>query len=150
MEGSPWGRLIALYVLFALGHLLYVGVVNPEVLRHRARPKKGTEPWDWIWLAVFMLTFIAIFVVAGFDIANEWAPLPPWASNVGVVLFVLGGGLFLVLAERRAHEGHDALETGLPEPHRTEESFDNDETLVGMLPGPVQVVEHVGLPEAIG
>ena len=122
MEGSPWGRLIALYVIFGLAHVLYIGVVNPDVLRHRAWPGKGTELWDWVWLAAFTPTLIAILIVAGLDINNEWALLSPWTSNLGVVLFVLGGGLFLrSMAENpffektvriQSERGHRVIDSG--------------------------------------
>ena len=80
------------------------------------------ETWDGVWAGVFMPTFIAIFVVAGYDIHNGWAPLPTWVWPIGVVLFVLGGGLFLrAMAENpffektvriQSERGHHVIDTG--------------------------------------
>ena len=122
IEGSPWGPFIGLYVVvFGLGHL-WVWLVNPEVIKHRIFPGKGVETWDWVWAGVFMPTLIAIFVVAGYDIQNGWAPLPPWVWPTGVVLFVLGGGLFhRAMAENpffektvriQSERGHHVIDTG--------------------------------------
>ncbi len=122
IEGSPWGPFIGLYVVvFGLGHL-WVWLVNPEVIKHRIFPGKGVETWDWVWAGVFMPAFIAIVVVAGYDIQNGWAPLPPWVWPIGVVLFVLGGGLFLrAMAENpffektvriQSERGHHVIDTG--------------------------------------
>jgi len=81
--------------VFALGHVLYVGVVNPEILIHRAGLKKGTETWDWVWLSVFVPVFISILVVAGIDTRSGSKLLPHWVRPIGLVLFILGGSLFL-------------------------------------------------------
>ncbi len=77
-EGSLWGAFIGLHVVFMLVQLVYVGRVNPEVLTRRLVLRKGTEAWDWVWLAVFSIALVAILVVAGRDIRMGWAPLPPW------------------------------------------------------------------------
>ncbi len=75
-EGSPWGPFIGLFVVFGLAHIFYVGLVNPEVLRHRVWLKKGTETWDWVWLSVFFPVMCSIFVVAHLDILSGSALLP--------------------------------------------------------------------------
>ena len=109
-------------VVFVLAHFVYVGLVNPEVLEHRMFPGKGTETWDWVWAAVFMPAYVAILVVAYHDIRSGWAPLPPWMWPIGLVLFVLGGGLFLrAMAENpffektvriQTERGHHVIDTG--------------------------------------
>ncbi len=118
---SPWGAFIGLYVVFGLAHLV-VGLVNPEVLRHRMFPGKGTETWDWVWFAVFLPAYVAILLVAYFDIRSGWAPMPQSVRPVGLVLFVLGGGLFLrAMAENpffektvriQSERGHRVIDTG--------------------------------------
>ncbi len=120
-EDSLWGAFFGLYVVFMLAHLVYVGRVNPEVLTNRV-PRKGTEPWDWVWLAVFILALVAILVVAGRDIRMGWALLPPWVWPIGLVLYVLGGGLYLrAMAENpffektvriQSERGHHVIDTG--------------------------------------
>ena len=120
-EDSLWGAFIALMVVFAIGHL-WVWLVNPEVIEHRMFPGKGVETWDWVWAGVFFPVFLAIFVVAWLDIRSVWAPLPPWVWPIGVVLFVLGTGLFLrAMAQNpffektvriQSERGHHVIDTG--------------------------------------
>jgi protein-S-isoprenylcysteine O-methyltransferase Ste14 len=121
-EGSVWRDFWSLMALFALAQLVYVGRVNPQIFVHRMGLKKGTETWDWVWFIVFVPAFIAILVVAGNDLGAGGALLPPWARTVGVVLFLLGGCVFLwAMGEnpffektvRIQHErGHHVIETG--------------------------------------
>ncbi len=120
-EDSLWGAFIALMVVFGIGHL-WVGLVNPEVIKHRMFPRKGTETWDWVWAGVFAPVYISILVVAYYDIRSGWAPLPMWVWPIGVVLFILGGGLFLrAMAESpffektvriQSERGHYVVDTG--------------------------------------
>ena len=121
-EGSLWGAFIGLMVVFVLAHFFYVWLVNPEVIEHRMVPGKGTETWDWVWEGLFSPVFVAILVVAGLDIRSGWAPLPLWVWPIGLVLFVLGGGLFLrAMAENpffektvriQSERGHHVIDTG--------------------------------------
>ncbi|MGY8798739.1 MAG: isoprenylcysteine carboxylmethyltransferase family protein [Longimicrobiales bacterium] len=94
-EDSPWRLFWGLMVLFGIAQLVYVGAVNPRILVHRMGLKKGTEPWDWVWLSVFMTAFVGMLLVAQADIEAGGALLPNRLRPVGVVLFVLGGGIFL-------------------------------------------------------
>ena len=122
----PWGAFIGLMVIFFLAHFFYVWLVNPEVLEHRMVLRKGTETWDWVWEGIFSPVFAAILVVAYLDIRSGWAPLPLWMWPIGLVLFVLGGGLFLrAMAENpffektariQTERGHHVIDTG---PYRT-------------------------------
>ncbi len=125
-EAFLWTAFIVLMVVFMLAHFFYVYLVNPEVIEHRMWPGKGVETWDWVWAGVSSPVFAAIFVVAWLDIRSGWAPLPPWVWPIGLVLFVLGGGLFLrAMAERpffektvriQTERGHYVVDTG---PYRT-------------------------------
>lgn len=102
--------------------MVYVGAVNPRILVRRMGLKKGTEPWDWVWLLVFTTALFGILLVAQADIEAGGVLLPDWARSVGVVMFVLGGGLFLrAMGEnpffektvRIQHErDHHVVETG--------------------------------------
>ena len=125
-EDFLWGAFIGLMVVFFLAQFCYVWVVNPEVIERRIFPRKGTETWDWVWFGVFNPLMIAIAVVAWSDLRSGSAPLPPWVWPIGVVLFVLGGGLFLrAMAESpffektvriQTERGHYVVDTG---PYRT-------------------------------
>jgi protein-S-isoprenylcysteine O-methyltransferase Ste14 len=94
-DGSIWRDFLGLILLWGLAQVVYVGRVNPRVLRHRMGLKRGTEPWDWVWLLVFVPAFLAIPYVAGLDVRSNGAMLPGWVRPVGLFLFVLGGGLFI-------------------------------------------------------
>ena len=48
-----------------------------------------------MWLSVFMTAFVGMLLVAQADIEAGGALLPNRLRPVGVVLFVLGGGIFL-------------------------------------------------------
>jgi protein-S-isoprenylcysteine O-methyltransferase Ste14 len=123
--------------LWALAQLVYVGRVNPQILRQRAFMKRGTEPWDWVWLLVFVPAFIGILLVGGHDLRSNGILLPDWVRPVGLVLFVLGGGLFIrAMGEnpffektvRIQHErSHHVIETG---PYR----FVRHPGYAGMIP----------------
>ncbi len=121
-EGQLWGAFTGLMVVFMLGHFFYVWLVNPEVIEHRMWPGKGTETWDWVFLVFINAALISIMVVAWLDIRSGWAPLPLWVWPIGLVLFVLGGGLFLrAMAESpffektvriQTERGHYVVDTG--------------------------------------
>jgi protein-S-isoprenylcysteine O-methyltransferase Ste14 len=121
-DGSIWRDFWALVALWALAQFVYVGSVNPQILKHRIGLKKGTERWDWVWFSVFVPVLSGIFVVANLDLRANGGLLPHWARPVGLVLFVLGGGLFLrAMGENpffektvriQSERGHYVIETG--------------------------------------
>ncbi len=122
LDWIPGPAFMGLIAAFILAHLVYVPLANPEILVHRALLKKGTETWDWVWLGVFTSLLIAIGVVASLDIRSGWAPLPLWVWPIGLVSFVLGGGLFLrAMGENpffektvriQSERGHHVIDTG--------------------------------------
>ena len=122
MPGSPWGRFIALMLVFGLGQVLYVAVVNHDILVHRASLKKGTEKWDWVWFAVFTPAFLAIPAVATLDAGAGSAPLAPWTVPTGLVLFFLGcAGFVRAMGENpffektvriQSERDHHVIDTG--------------------------------------
>ena len=76
-------------------NFLYLRRVNPEVIEHRLRMGKGTEPWDKVWLAFFTPLFLAIYVVAGFDAVRfEWSTMSWWLWPLGLALWLPGAALF--------------------------------------------------------
>ena len=121
-EGSLWQDFWVLIALWALAQLVYVGAVNPRILVHRMGLKRGTELWDWAWFAVFVPAFVWILLAAREDIRSGGVLLSSQLRPVGLVLFVIGGGLFLrAMGEnpffektvRIQHErGHHVIETG--------------------------------------
>lgn len=94
IDWIPFRAFVALWLVYSLVTVVYLVFVNFEVLEHRMVPKKGTEPWDWVWFGVFTPTYVAIFVIAWLDVGSGTSSLPLWTWPIGLVLFVLGGGLF--------------------------------------------------------
>ncbi len=95
IDWIPFRAFVALMVVYTLASFVYLVLVNFEVLENRTTLKKGTETWDWIWMAVFTPLCLAIFGVAWLDVGSGTASLPLWAWPIGLVLFLLGGGLFI-------------------------------------------------------
>jgi protein-S-isoprenylcysteine O-methyltransferase Ste14 len=101
-------------LLFALARRLdwtfgwiYVGIVvvtlainlacllrwNPELIRRRARLRKGTKIWDSVWLALFAPVMIALYVVAVPEARDHVWGEPGAAWLVGLAIFVPGWAL---------------------------------------------------------
>ena len=95
IDWIPFWAFVALMVVYTLASFVYLVLVNFEVLENRTTLKKGTETWDWIWMAVFTPLCLAIFGVAWLDVGSGTASLPLWAWPIGLVLFLFGGGLFI-------------------------------------------------------
>jgi len=55
---------VGLYVSTLVQAILYVGVVNPELMLARIRFHKGTKRWDRILLCFLFPAIYGIFVVA--------------------------------------------------------------------------------------
>lgn len=117
-----WRDFWALMVVFGVAQVLYLGVVNPKVIGRRMGIGKGTEAWDWAWFAVFTPAFAAILLVAARDIRLGEGLLAGELRPVGLLLFVLGGGLFVrAMGENPFFEktvriqpehGHRVVDTG--------------------------------------
>ena len=122
VDGSIWGGFWGLMGLYALAHVVYVRRVNPGILGHRMFLKRGTESWDLVWFSIFVPIFVGILVVAGVDLRSGSHLLPSWVRLVGLVMFVLGGGLFLrAMAENpffektvriQSERDHHVIDTG--------------------------------------
>ncbi len=86
---------------------IYVGIVvatltinlacllrwNPELIRRRARLRKGTKIWDSVWLALFTPVMIAVYVVAVLEARDEVWRAPGAVWLVGLAIFVPGWAL---------------------------------------------------------
>ncbi len=67
---------------------LYIGRKDPELLRRRAQIGQGTKNWDFVLLALFGLTYLAILVVAAFDAQHHWSKMTIWLWLIGAGLHV--------------------------------------------------------------
>lgn len=121
-ENPLWRDFWVLTGLAVLAQLIYVGLVNPQVLVQRAGLRRGTEKWDWAWLLIFTLALIGILGAAYRDIGDGGSLLPNRLRPIGLMMFLLGWALFLrAMGEnpffektvRIQHErGHRVIETG--------------------------------------
>ncbi len=94
LEWIPLQAFLGLWLIYGVLTVPYLVVVNHDVIEARMWPGKGTESWDWVWSAVFFPLSLGVFVVAWLDVDSGGTPLPLWTWPLGVVLFVLGGGMF--------------------------------------------------------
>ena len=85
----PGWVLVAASVLGGVGIYLYVERKQPGLMERRTRIGSNTKRWDKIWLAVFFTCYFAVMVVGALDGGRwGWAPMPLWASAVGVGIMV--------------------------------------------------------------
>jgi protein-S-isoprenylcysteine O-methyltransferase Ste14 len=116
------GFFVSLFVGTLVLAILYVGIVNPEVILARIRFHKGTKRWDTILLCLLFPAIYAIFLVAALDYGRHWSPVPWWICGVGYVLFLAGVGVFSwAMAVNKFFErtvriqtdrGHKVIDTG--------------------------------------
>lgn len=77
-------------------NMILLLVWRPELIRERWKRRKDTKPFDRVFGALYLLSVLAMFTLAGLDsVRYRWTSMPPWALYVGVALHVLGS--FLVL-----------------------------------------------------
>jgi len=89
--GWGWRDGWAYLGLLVFGHgvsTFWVWRHRPEVLRRRASIGAGTKRWDVAWLAVFGLLFLALLLVAAWDVGRREGPaLSEGWRLVGMVLY---------------------------------------------------------------
>ncbi len=89
--GLDWFRgwvFIGLLIFGQTLSTLYIGRKDPELLRRRAQIGQGTKNWDFVLLALFGLTYLAILVVAAFDAQHHWSKMTIWLWLIGAGLHV--------------------------------------------------------------
>ena len=114
---SPWGRFLGLLLIFGLGQLLYVGVVNPQVLVHRGHYVIDSGPYRFVrhpgyvgllaWIFSFppllaserafipaAVTIVAVVVRTALEDRTLHAKLPGYADYATRVRFRLVPGLW--------------------------------------------------------
>ena len=86
--------LILVFLASAVVASLYLRRVNPDLLAARINPHQGTERWDKILLAFFLVTWLAILPVAALDDGRfQWFPVPWWVCVLGYILLLVGMGI---------------------------------------------------------
>ena len=85
-----WLVFFVIVVALILGGL-YLRRVNPEIFAARINRHEGTKPWDRILMTNFLLTEIAIPIVAAFDDGRyHWLPVRWWGCVLGYALLIAG------------------------------------------------------------
>jgi len=64
--------------------------LNPEVVKERAEMKKDIKPWDKIFGAAYLLSLIAIPLIAGLDAGRyQWSTVSIKFLVPGLILYIL-------------------------------------------------------------
>lgn len=84
----------AFVVAHSASHLALTLIVfrrNTDLLKERQQPGEGAKRWDRVLLSVYMVTAMAIFVVAGLDVGRfHWsAAMPLRLQVIGLAIFVI-------------------------------------------------------------
>jgi len=93
-----WGWV---YMGLSFTSLLINGFVllkyNPEVVAERAETKEGRKEWDKVLGPVYAILAVPVsMVVAGLNFHFKWTLPPPLIIHIiGILIFLLSGGLFL-------------------------------------------------------
>jgi protein-S-isoprenylcysteine O-methyltransferase Ste14 len=88
-----WATLFTL-ALWVGATALAVIPTNPALLAERTGPRKGAKPWDTAIMGIVGMIVLAIYVVGGLDVRNNWTTGFPMAAHVaGVIVTVLGYAL---------------------------------------------------------
>ena len=95
---------------------------NPEVIRRRLVPGKGTKTWDIVWIVLNAPVIIAVYVVAVLELRDGVSSTPDTAWMLGLAIFVSGWALltwslvvnpFLEKTVRiQTDHGHRVIDTG--------------------------------------
>lgn len=118
-----WLFILVFSILTILG-IGYLRLANPDIFVARSRmTRAGTKGWDKVLVRFLLLSFLAIFVVAGLDAGRIHASkAPPWLIVVGYVL--LCGGYILSIwvygvnkfaeptVRIQTDRGHTVIDTG--------------------------------------
>ena len=92
---EAWIFLI-MYLIITLSFGLYMRLKDPDLYKERASVKKDTKPFDRIILASYLLAFVAMLTLIGFDAVRfRWSTVPLWLKIVSFVGFLPVSYVFL-------------------------------------------------------
>lgn len=85
---------LAAYFATTVAAIVYLWQTNPEIVIARSKVRRaGQAAVQRVLLAVILISFLAMFPVAGLDAGRfQWTRVPRWVIVVGYVLFVAGMG----------------------------------------------------------
>ena len=123
--GTGWwdGWLfLTVFVLQMALATLYLWHKNPEIFIARSKINRETKSWDKVVLCFLLLSFFAMFPLAGLDHRFHWSNMPIWPLILGYVLLTVGmTGCVWVEAVNKFAEpgvriqterGHKVIDTG--------------------------------------
>jgi protein-S-isoprenylcysteine O-methyltransferase Ste14 len=85
-----WLFLLVFLLLTAVG-TLYLWRTNPDIFIARSGIRPGTKRWDKVLVAFVLLSFVAIFPIAGLDAVRfHWSSVPLWLVVLGYILWCTG------------------------------------------------------------
>lgn len=103
LAGGQWNWLwgwvyIGLLTTALAAHVVVLVPINPALLADRSEGlnQEGAKPWDRPLVAAMSVFLIGSMILSGLDVRWSWSgalPLP--VHVVGVVIYILGWGIFL-------------------------------------------------------
>ena len=91
--GIGWRKGWVFLLVFLLQRAMasvYLWRNNPAIVLARRKIHAGTKGWDKDVLFLVILSFVAIFPVAGLDSRFHWSSVPSWSIVLGYVLYSIG------------------------------------------------------------
>jgi protein-S-isoprenylcysteine O-methyltransferase Ste14 len=88
--GIAWRRgwiFLLVFVVLTAFSCAYLWRANPDIFIARSKVHQGTRAWDKLLLIPILLSFFAIFLVAGLDARFGWSAVPDWLVLIGYILF---------------------------------------------------------------
>lgn len=88
-----WTRAWVFCAVFIAEVLIAMAVlwrVNPEIFSARSRIQPGTQKLDYVFVAIALVGFLAIFPVSSLDYRYQLAQTPEWLSWASYIPFSLG------------------------------------------------------------
>ncbi|MCE7990081.1 MAG: isoprenylcysteine carboxylmethyltransferase family protein [Caldilinea sp. CFX5] len=91
------GWLYFLLVLLTMGLMWLILPQDSTLVEERLSPGAGMKGWDGLYFALSTPLYLIALLVAGLDVGRfGWTgPLPVWCYVLGVLLYLIGQGIFL-------------------------------------------------------
>ncbi len=91
------GWLYLLLVLISMGLMWLILPQDSTLVAERLNPGAGMKGWDRLYFALSTPLYLIAVIVAGLDVGRfGWTgPLPAWCYGLGVLVYLLGQGIFL-------------------------------------------------------
>jgi protein-S-isoprenylcysteine O-methyltransferase Ste14 len=77
----------ALYFVYLLCNFAIFSIFSPNIIRERSEIKQGTKPWELVFAALYFVSVLLIYTVAGLDIRFGWSYLDLSFCILGVLLY---------------------------------------------------------------